>query len=176
MRKLIAIILTVIIMFIVYDNTKAEEIVIPDTAIRLRVIPNSNNLFDQEMKNKVTDYLESNLYKMFTDIDNVEDARDTINDNIINIEENIDNIFKDNDYNMDFKVKYGLNYFPVKEYKGVTYEEGYYESLVVEIGKAEGDNFWYVLFPSLCLLEIEENTNVEYKLGVIELINKIFNH
>jgi len=176
MRKLIAIILTVIIMFIVYDNTKAEEIVIPDTAIRLRVIPNSNNLFDQEMKNKVTDYLESNLYKMFTDIDNVEDARDTINDNIINIEENIDNIFKDNDYNMDFKVKYGLNYFPVKEYKGVTYEEGYYESLVVEIGKAEGDNFWCVLFPSLCLLEIEENTNVEYKLGVIELINKIFNH
>lgn len=75
---------------------------------------------------------------------------------------------------MNFKVKYGNNYFPKKEYKGITYEEGYYESLVVEIGEAKGDNFWCVLFPSLCLLETEETTEVEYKLGVLELINKIF--
>lgn len=173
-RKLILIILTIVTIYVVYNNVKAEEIVIPNTAIRLRVIPNSNNLLDQEMKAKVKEYLEDNLYKNFANVNNIEEARIMINNNIPKIEEDITSIFNENNYDMNFKVKYGNNYFPEKEYKGITYEEGYYESLVVEIGEAKGDNFWCVLFPSLCLLETEETTEVEYKLGVLELINKIF--
>ena len=173
-RKLILIILTIVTIYVVYNNVKAEEIVIPNTAIRLRVIPNSNNLLDQEMKAKVKEYLETNLYKNFANVNNIEEARTMINNNIPKIEEDITSIFNENNYDMNFKVKYGNNYFPKKEYKGITYEEGYYESLVVEIGEAKGDNFWCVLFPSLCLLETEETTEVEYKLGVLELINKIF--
>ena len=173
-RKLILIMLTIVTIYVVYNNVKAEEIVIPNTAIRLRVIPNSNNLLDQEMKAKVKEYLETNLYKDFANVNNIEEARTMINNNIPKIEEDITSIFNENNYDMNFKVKYGNNYFPEKEYKGITYEEGYYESLVVEIGEAKGDNFWCVLFPSLCLLETEENTEVEYKLGVLELINKIF--
>lgn len=173
-RKLILIILTIVTIYVVYNNVKAEEIVIPNTAIRLRVIPNSNNLLDQEMKTKVKQYLETNLYKNFANVNNIEEARTMINNNIPKIEEDITSVFNENNYDMNFKVKYGNNYFPKKEYKGITYEEGYYESLVVEIGEAKGDNFWCVLFPSLCLLETEETTEVEYKLGVLELINKIF--
>lgn len=173
-RKLILIMLTIVTIYVVYNNVKAEEIVIPNTAIRLRVIPNSNNLLDQEMKAKVKEYLETNLYKDFANVNNIEEARTMINNNIPKIEEDITSIFNENNYDMNFKVKYGNNYFPEKEYKGITYEEGYYESLVVEIGEAKGDNFWCVLFPSLCLLETEETTEVEYKLGVLELINKIF--
>ena len=173
-RKLILIILTIVTIYVVYNNVKAEEIVIPNTAIRLRVIPNSNNLLDQEMKAKVKEYLEANLYKNFANVNNIDEARTMINNNIPKIEEDITSIFNENNYDMNFKVKYGNNYFPEKEYKGITYEEGYYESLVVEIGEAKGDNFWCVLFPSLCLLETEETTEVEYKLGVLELINKIF--
>lgn len=173
-RKLILIILTIVTIYVVYNNVKAEEIVIPNTAIRLRVIPNSNNLLDQEMKTKVKEYLETNLYKNFANVDDIDEARTMINNNIPKIEEDITSIFNENNYDMNFKVKYGNNYFPEKEYKGIIYEEGYYESLVVEIGEAKGDNFWCVLFPSLCLLETEETTEVEYKLGVLELINKIF--
>ena len=173
-RKLILIMLTIVTIYVVYNNVKAEEIVIPNTAIRLRVIPNSNNLLDQEMKGKVKEYLETNLYKDFANVDDIDEARTIINNNIPKIEEDITSIFNENSYNMNFKVKYGNNYFPEKEYKGITYKEGYYESLVVEIGEAKGDNFWCVLFPSLCLLETEETTEVEYKLGVLELINKIF--
>ena len=173
-RKLILIILTIVTIYVVYNNVKAEEIVIPNTAIRLRVIPNSNNLLDQEMKAKVKEYLETNLYKNFANVNNIDEARTMINNNIPKMEEDITSIFNENNYDMNFKVKYGNNYFPKKEYKGITYEEGYYESLVVEIGEAKGDNFWCVLFPSLCLLETEKTTEVEYKLGVLELINKIF--
>ena len=66
----------------------------------------------------------------------------------------------------------GLNYFPEKEFKGITYDEGYYESLVITIGEGKGDNWWCVLFPPLCMLEAEESTDVEYKSFVKEIVDK----
>mgnify|MGYP004418680887 CR=1 FL=1 len=79
-----------------------------------------------------------------------------------------------NDYDMTFDINYGLNYFPEKEYRGLKYKEGYYESVVISIGKAEGDNWWCVLFPNLCLVDLETKDNVEYKSWIVEKINKIF--
>ena len=85
-------------------------------------------------------------------------------------ETNIKNLNEEAEYT----IKYGMNYFPKKEYQGVIYEEGEYESLVVEIGDAQGDNFWCVLFPPLCLLEGEEENkdNIEYTSFIKEIIEK----
>ena len=173
MKKIILIVLAILTIYLLTNKVKAEEVIIPDTAIRLRVIPNSNSTYDQDMKQKVKIYLKENVYTMFNDINNIEVAREKIKKELPNIEKNIDNIFIDNDYNMNFKVKYGMNYFPSKNYKGITYKEGYYESLIVEIGEAKGDNWWCVLFPTICMLDNQNNDNVEYKVGVLELIKKI---
>jgi len=59
-----------------------------------------------------------------------------------------------------------------KEFNGITYEEGMYESLLVTLGEGKGDNWWCVLFPPLCLLEAEESDEVEYKFFIQELIEK----
>ena len=85
-------------------------------------------------------------------------------------------MFLEEDYDKDFVVHFGDNYFPEKEYKGVHYEEGDYESLVVTIGEGKGDNWWCVLFPPLCLLEAEENEtdDVEYQFFVMKMLDKIF--
>ena len=174
MKKIILIILAITTIYILSNEVKAEEIVIPDTAIRLRVIPTSNSAYDQSMKQKVKTYLENNVYNMFDNVNNITEARKIIKKETPNIEKDINNIFLYNDYNMDIKVKYGMNYFPQKKYKGITYNEGYYESLVVEIGEAKGDNWWCVLFPTICMLDNQNNNDVEYKIGVIELLKKIF--
>ena len=174
MRKIILIILAIISIYTISNVVKAEELVIPDTAIRLRVIPNSNSTFDQNMKQKVKTYLEDNVYTMFSNVNSIEEAREIINKQLPNIESDIKNIFIKNNYDMNFKINYGLNYFPEKTYKNITYKEGYYESLVVEIGKAKGDNWWCVLFPTICLLDKNVDDDVEYKLKVVELIEKIF--
>lgn len=174
MRKIILIILAIISIYTISNVVKAEELVIPDTAIRLRVIPNSNSTFDQNMKQKVKTYLEDNVYTVFSNVNSIEEARETINKQLPNIETDIKNIFIKNNYDMNFKINYGLNYFPEKTYKNITYKEGYYESLVVEIGKAKGDNWWCVLFPTICLLDKNVDDDVEYKLKVVELIEKIF--
>ena len=173
MKKII-LILTIITSFLIYNTIKDQEIIIPDTSIRLRVIPNSNSILDQNMKNKVKTYLENNTYKLIKDEDNKEIAKEKIKNNIPIIEENIKEIFEESNYNMNFNVNYGYNYFPEKEYRGLKYSEGYYESIVISIGKAEGDNWWCVLFPNLCIVDLEAKDNLEYKSWIIEKINKIF--
>ena len=177
MKKFILILLAMIIMFFVYSNNKVDaEVIIPDGAIRVRVIANSNSLYDQSIKMKVKDYIEKNISTLLLSVTDIDEARDIINSNISSLNNGIDNIFNDNNYNMDYNVNFGNNYFPDKEYKGVIYKEGEYESLVVTIGKGEGDNWWCVLFPPLCLLEGKDNnsSDVEYKSFVKEMLDRIF--
>lgn len=159
---------------LIYNEFKNNEVIIPNTAIRLRVIPNSNSSLDQSMKNKVKKYLEKNTYATLSNVTDIEEARTKINDSLSNLDININKIFKDNKYNMEYTVDFGYNYFPEKKYRGLKYEEGYYESLVITIGEGKGDNWWCVLFPNLCLVDLENKTNVEYKSWIVEQINKIF--
>ena len=89
-------------------------------------------------------------------------------------EKDIEKVLEINDYPLLFDIKYGLNYFPQKRFKGVTYNEGYYESLVVTLGEGLGENWWCVLFPPLCLIEASDSTDIEYTTMVKEVLNKYF--
>ena len=102
--------------------------------------------------------------------------RKIINDNISQLKLDIEVLFEKNDYNKNFIVNFGDNFFPEKDYRGIHYDEGEYESLVVTIGEGEGDNWWCVLFPPLCLLEAETNEvdDTEYQFFVAEMLKKIF--
>lgn len=171
MKKIILLLFAILTIFLVYKKVSAEEFIIPDTSIRLRVIPNSNSNYDQAMKSVVKTYLEEDVYNLFKDTNNIDDARVIINNNLDNIKFNIQNIFDKYNYDVSFDLNYGYNYFPEKEFKGVIYNEGYYESIVVSIGEAKGDNFWCVLFPNLCLVEEDD---VEYTSLVKEIFKKIF--
>ncbi|MGN1312398.1 MAG: stage II sporulation protein R [Bacilli bacterium] len=173
MKKII-IVLTIITTALIYNAIKDQEIIIPDTSIRLRVIPNSNSILDQNMKNKVKKYLEKNTYTLLENVNDISTARKIINDNVSDLDTAISDIFKENNYNMKYDINFGYNYFPEKEYRKVKYKEGYYESIVITIGEGEGDNWWCILFPNLCLVDLENISDVEYKSWIEEKINKIF--
>lgn len=173
MKKII-IVLCLLTMLLIYNETKEETITIPNSSIRLRVIPNSNSVLDQNMKIKVKEYLEENTYELLRDETNIEQARLIIEENIPNIEKNIDRIFQEEKYKMNYSVEYGYNYFPQKEYRGIKYDEGYYESIIIKIGNGEGDNWWCVLFPNFCLIDLESTEDNEYRSWIAEAINKIF--
>jgi stage II sporulation protein R len=171
MKRKIFLLVLILIIGLIYSKNKTE-ISIPDSSIRLRVIPNSNESLDINIKEQVKDYLETDIYTLLKDTNNIDSARTIINNNIPKIENNIDNIFKDNNYNIPYKVNFGSNYFPEKVYLGKTYQEGYYESLVIYIGEAQGDNWWCVLFPNFCLIDTEKDN--EYKSYFKELLDKLF--
>ncbi len=158
------------ILVITYIN-KDEYYIIPKDSIRFRIIPNSNSIEDLYMKEQV----KEEINKYITNISSstsIDESRTKIQENIPLINRSIQTLFNNQNYNKDFNIKYGLNYFPEKIYKGVKYEEGNYESMVIEIGAHEGDNYWCVLFPPLCLIEAEESTDVEYKFFISEIIKK----
>jgi len=161
--------LMLIIPFILISmNTRVEE----DNMLRVRVIANSNSEYDQEIKTKVSNNLKTKLYNLLKEEDSIETARKKINDNMSELSNNVNESLKDIDYS--YTINYGYNYFPEKEYNGKTYKEGNYESLLVTLGKGEGDNWWCVLFPPICLLEAEEtNEEVEYSSFFKTLFDKI---
>ena len=170
MKKII-IILIPILLFIVKVNANK----IPNDAIRIRVVANSDSEYDQQIKYKVSDYLKSEMYMLLKDTKIKEEADKIIEKNINKIDTNIYTILKKENYNLGYTINYGKNYFPEKKYKGMTYEEGYYDSLLVTLGKGEGENWWCVLFPPLCLIEAEESTEVEYNFFLFDIVKNLFN-
>lgn len=150
---------------------KEEDYIIPNEAIRFRIISNSNDSKDIIMKQKTVKEL-SNVIETF-DTNSIDETRVSIVKNLETIESRISKLFKDNNYDETFVIRYGYNEFPEKTYKGVKYKEGLYESLVIEIGNAKGNNYWCVLYPPLCLID-EETEEVEYKSKVVELFKKYF--
>ena len=174
MKKIITIIVLIILMIV--TMSKEEEVIIPKDAIRFRVIANSNDLKDQQEKKKIAKTLGNNITKLLKNQNSLQETRTTLKKNINTFTTTVQEEMKNDNYDNNVEVNYGMNYFPEKNYKGVKYKEGEYESLVVTLGKGEGNNFWCVLFPPLCLLEAEEDdTNeVEYTSFVKELIDKYF--
>lgn len=172
MNKSIIVILFVLAFYLLVGNISANKIVIPDDALRLRVVPNSNTEYDQSIKKKVSYLLQNKMYNLLKNTKGVEEARKVINSNLNDIDYSINNLLIQEEYHLGYKVNFGYNYFPEKEFKDVIYDEGYYESVLVTLGKGEGDNWWCVLFPPLCLLEGTENDKVEYKIFIKELIEK----
>ena len=174
MKKAIFLFFGIILIYIVIGNVIAETNIIPDEAIRIRVIANSNSEYDQKIKSKVKNAVEYDMYNILKNTKDLEEARLLIKKNLNNVENNIYTLLQSEKYLLPFDINFGLNYFPEKEFKGITYNEGYYESVVVTLGEGLGDNWWCVLFPPLCMIEAEESTEVEYTTIVEEIINKYF--
>lgn len=164
MKKIVYLCICLIIGLLVHK--KNNEIIIPDDAIRLRIIANSNNIEDLYEKKKIKLEIEKDIYSLVTNVKSIDLARNNIKNNL----ENIRNLI--NSKTSDFKLDYGINYFPKKIYKGVVYPEGNYESLVITLGKGLGDNWWCVLYPPLCLINDNDTTNdVSYRSLVYDILN-----
>ena len=165
MKKLIVILFIFILASIFLHQKK--QIIIPNTAIRFRIIANSNEKEDQKLKYEIKNAIEPDIMSKLSNSNSIEEARENIKNYIPQAEETISL------YTNDYKINYGNNYFPEKVYKGVTYEAGEYESLVVTLGNGLGENWWCVLFPPLCLLESEDNSNTKYSFYLKDLYKKI---
>ena len=172
MKRTIIFFVGIILTYMIIGNVFAESNIIPDDAIRIRVVPNSNLDYDQEIKGKVKNSLEISMYDLLKDVKDSDEARKVIKENLNTVDKNIYNLLEKEKYDKGYKINFGYNYFPEKKYKGIKYDEGYYESLLVTLGEGKGDNWWCVLFPPLCLIEAEENSDTEYKSLVKELIDK----
>ena len=174
MKRFFIIFILFLVLVIYIDKYDSNYYVIPDESIRIRIIANSDSFDDQYIKIKVKQLIEPVIEEDLSNSSSLKESRFIIKNNLDKYDSMISSYLVDNSYNDKFSINYGSNYFPEKEYKGVKYESGNYESLVIKLGSGMGDNWWCVMFPPICSLEVEENSDIEYKVFVKELFDKYF--
>ncbi len=138
---------------IINFNFKSTEAALASNVIRFHVVANSDEVKDQELKLKVRNRVINEMKSIFTPDGDIESARCIILDNIEKIELIAKDEIEKNGYSYDAKVSLCSSYFPTKNYGEIVLPEGSYEALKIEIGKAQGQNWWCVLFPPLCFVD-----------------------
>ncbi|OZU88454.1 stage II sporulation protein R [Virgibacillus indicus] len=138
-----------------------EYQVIPDDAIRLRILANSDNEADQQLKRLVRDQVNEEITEWVADITDINEARKLIETRIPEIEMIVAATLQEENKDNDFEVEYGKNVtFPTKLYGSYLYPAGEYEAVLITIGEGKGANWWCVLFPPLCFLDFSNGTTV----------------
>jgi len=133
----------------------------PDNLIRLHVVANSNDPADQALKREVRDLIRSALGPGFRSARTVEEARAYVADNLERIEALAEERLRRAGYEGEVTAELGFFRFPAKTYRDLTLPAGTYEALRVVIGRGEGSNWWCVLFPPLCFLDLGVATGEE---------------
>ena len=138
---------------IINFNFKSTEAALASNVIRFHVVANSDEASDQELKLKVRNRVINEMESVFTPDGDIESARCTLLENIEKIELIAKDEIEKNGYSYGAKVSLGNSYFPTKNYGEIVLPEGSYEALKIEIGNAQGKNWWCVLFPPLCFVD-----------------------
>ncbi|RFA36725.1 stage II sporulation protein R [Virgibacillus dokdonensis] len=137
-----------------------EYQVIPDEAIRLRILANSDSEADQELKRSIRDQVNKEITKWVEDITDIEQARSLIEKRIPELNQIVGFVLKEADVKQSYEVSYDKNVsFPTKIYGEFLYPAGEYEAVLITIGEGKGDNWWCVLFPPLCFLDFSNGTS-----------------
>lgn len=163
--SLYIIILTLATIFSLYvpnhEPVNAEEqLIIPDEAIRLRILANSNSDRDQQVKRDIRDAVNNEITLWVGELTSIEDARDTITSRLQEIETIVENELVKHQLNYSFQVEFDDVKFPTKLYGQYLYPAGMYEAILITLGEGEGENWWCVLFPPLCFLEFSNGLAV----------------
>lgn len=118
--------------------------------LRLHILANSNSEQDQALKLKVRDEILKNFN--FNSFNNdLEKSKQEINEKIPQIESLAKKTIENEGYSYDVAAKLNNSYFSTREYDGFSMPAGFYDALRIEIGKAEGRNWWCVMVPSMCV-------------------------
>ena len=176
-----------------YVNAVSSDI--ENSVFRLHVIANSDSKEDQDLKYKVRDNLIEYMNSLCKDVTSKEESikiSKLHEEDFLNI---ANNTIKENGYSYPVTIEFGNFSFPTKDYGDISLPAGYYDALRVKIGEAKGQNWWCVMFPPLCFVNVssgivpeeskelikqelndeeysivtkEDSSNIQFKIGLIE--------
>jgi len=150
-----------------------------ENLIRFHVLANSDDPEDQRLKLKVRDKIIKEMAGEMETSENIVETRNIIKRNLRRIEEIAESeiLSEGRDYKVSAKLTEDT--FPTRRYGGIVFPAGRYEALKVEIGEGIGKNWWCVMFPPLCFVDIkngltDEKTQQELKKTLTEEEYKLF--
>ena len=145
-----------------------SESAIYDNVLRLHVLANSDSSEDQALKLEVRDRILEETATLFKDCKSKDEAREAVESNLDKIREIAEQTVREAGYDYGVSVSLGEEEYPTKNYEECCFPAGEYLSLRVMIGEAEGENWWCVLFPPLCLDAAGESREVFAEVGLTD--------
>ena len=147
MKKFITLLaVTAIMLFLLVGYSTSVNSNISQNIVRLHVLANSDSNEDQSLKLKVRDAILEHSRQNFT-------KKDEVKSQLEIYKQIAKKVIYESGYNYPVEVEYGNFKFPTKEYKNLTLPAGVYDAVRIKIGKAEGQNWWCVMFPPLCFVD-----------------------
>lgn len=143
--------------------------------LRLHIRANSNSEIDQNIKYEIKDELVEFLTPYFCNVTSKNEAVEIVNNLKEKMSEICVDVLKKNGFNYSANVKINNEYFPTRTYSNTTLESGYYDAVIVELGEAVGDNWWCVMYPPLCFITRENQTEITFKSKIAEWFKSLFN-
>lgn len=137
--------------------TEAEAAIYEDT-VRLHILAASDSQEDQKLKLEIRDELLKKYGEILKASENINAAKETITAYLAEIEEFTEAKIKERGYGYSVTATLSEEWYDTREYEDFTLPKGTYTSLRIVIGKGEGQNWWCVMFPPLCLDIATENT------------------
>ncbi len=135
-----------------YVNAVSKDI--SESVFRLHVIANSDSYEDQTLKLKVRDNVISYMNTICKDAKNKEEAIKIADEHQNDFLQIAKDTIKENGYNYNVTIEIGNFSFPTKTYGDISLPSGYYDALRIKIGEAKGQNWWCVMFPPLCFVDV----------------------
>ena len=155
-KKLLLVVILLAIYIIVsalsYVSAVSENI--SNSVFRLHVIANSDSDEDQHLKYIVRDNLINYMNTLTKNITSKDAAIEIAKEHQDEFYKIAKKTIEENGYDYDVKIDIGNSYFPTKYYRDISLPAGYYDALKVEIGCASGQNWWCVMFPPLCFVDM----------------------
>ena len=124
---------------------------IRSNVLRLHVIADSNSAEAQSEKLTVRDALLEEGRELFEGNGNIEEAEIRLSENLDTMKAVAERTLREKGYTYSAEVEITECYFPTRQYGSVTLPAGYYNALRVVLGSGEGENWWCVMFPPMCL-------------------------
>lgn len=147
----LAVFFTLIICIIATVSFESTCEDVREDILRLHVIANSDSYEDQTLKLKVRDTLLKKGESLFTDCEDILSAEKIISTSIQKLHRIAQSAVYDEGYDYRVSIQLGKSYFPTRVYDNITMPAGYYDALKIIIGEGKGQNWWCIMFPSLCL-------------------------
>ncbi|WP_191566639.1 stage II sporulation protein R [Metabacillus idriensis] len=138
-----------------------EPVVIPEEAIRLRILANSDSEQDQALKRKIRDEVNKEITVWVEKLTSIEAARELIQSRLPEIEKIVQSVLVKENQEQKFGVDFDNVSFPTKMYGSYIYPAGEYEAILITLGEGKGANWWCVLFPPLCFLDFSNGQAVQ---------------
>ena len=161
MQKISVLILAFCVVFLIIGLLPVSgEGAIYDSVLRLHVIANSDEDYDQELKLKVRDAVLLSGEAIFSGSEDIISAEGKIAEKTYVLKAAAEETIENLGYNYSVKIELARSYFPTRIYDELTLPAGYYKAVRIVIGEGKGKNWWCIMFPPLCLPAATDNKEV----------------